>query len=47
MIVFRDGRIISKGNVAQVLTDELLAKIYGDVCTFERLAQKEVILPKL
>ena len=47
VIVFRDGRIVSKGSVAQVLNDELLAKIYGDVCTFERLAQKEVILPKL
>ena len=47
VIVFRDGRIVSKGSVAQVLNDELLVKIYGDVCTFERLAQKEVILPKL
>lgn len=42
MIVFKGGRIVSKGSVAQVLNDELLAKIYGDVCTFERLAQKEV-----
>ena len=47
MIVFKGRRIVSKGSVAQVLNDELLAKIYGDVCTFERLAQKEVILPKL
>lgn len=47
VIVFKGGRIVSKGSVAQVLNNELLAQIYGDVCTFERLAQKEVILPKL
>ena len=47
VIVFKGGRIVSKGSVAQVLNNEPLAQIYGDVCTFERLAQKEVILPKL
>ena len=47
VIVFKGGRIVSKGSVAQVLNDELLTEIYSDVCTFERLAQKEVILPKL
>ena len=47
VIAFIDGEVAAKGEVAEVIGDEFLAKIYADACKFKRLEEIDVIFPNL
>lgn len=46
VVAFKNGEILAYGDVKSVINDEILAKIYGDICTLENIKDTSVAMPK-
>lgn len=47
VVAFDRGKVVANGKVRDIINDEFLMRIYGDVCKFKQLKECDIIFPNL